>query len=190
MPLRDLITQYQAYNQQEITDKKEMLAYLDQYDNLLTRENPAAHFTVSAWVVNDDWTKTVMAYHNIYQSWSWLGGHVDGEPDLLQVALKEVQEETGLSQLKPVQNSIYSIEILPVPAHVKKGQPIKEHLHLNITYLIQADESEKLRDKEDENSAVTWMQLEEAVEKSTEAEMKVVYQKLNDKLAELKAAPH
>lgn len=182
MQLRNMIEAYKPYNEQEIEDKKRILTYIDTYADVLTRENEIAHFSASAWVVNHDFTKTVMAYHNIYQSWSWLGGHVDGEEDFLKVALQEVNEETGLSKLKPVQTDIYSIEILEVPAHIKRGKEIPEHLHLNVTYLIQADEEEQLLVKPDENSAVAWMFLEEAVEKSSEAEMKEIYRKLNEKI--------
>lgn len=59
-----------------------------------------AHFTASAWVVNPLHTKTLMIYHNIYQSWSWIGGHADGMHDLSLVAAKELEEETGLSEAK------------------------------------------------------------------------------------------
>ncbi|MER2002704.1 MAG: NUDIX hydrolase, partial [Carnobacterium inhibens] len=145
-----------------------------------------AHFTASAWIVNPERTKVLMAYHNIYQSWSWIGGHADGNANLLQVALKETTEETGLMNIIPLANTIYSLEILGVPIHMKKGVPIATHLHLNITYLIEASETELTRVKEDENSAIKWMKLEEAVEACTEPEMKVVYEKLNDKLKNYK----
>mgnify|MGYP002237558723 CR=1 FL=1 len=52
--------------------------------------------TASAWVVNKDRSKVLMIYHNIYNSWSWLGGHADGETDLLAVAIREVREEAAL----------------------------------------------------------------------------------------------
>lgn len=53
--------------------------------------------TASAWVVNKDRSKVLMIYHNIYNSWSWLGGHADGETDLLAVAIREVREEAGIA---------------------------------------------------------------------------------------------
>ncbi len=186
MNLKEKISQYKPYHAQEAKEQEVMLRYLDTFDNLLTRENEFAHFTSSAWIVNQDRSKVVMAYHNIYQSWSWIGGHADGDADLLHVALKETEEETGLTAIAPVSNDIYSLEILGVPAHVKNGEPIATHLHLNVTYLIEADENEKTTIKPDENSAVRWMDLDEAVKACTEPEMKVVYQKLNDKLKMMK----
>lgn len=48
-----------------------------------------------------------MAYHNIYKSWAWTGGHSDGDSDLLNVALKEAKEETGLENLKVLSDGIF-----------------------------------------------------------------------------------
>lgn len=182
MSLRKQIENYMPYNAQEAKDQEIILRYMDTFDNLLTRENEFAHFTSSAWVVNKDRTKVLMAYHNIYQSWSWVGGHADGEANLLRVALKETQEETGLANIKPITETMYSIEILGVPAHEKRGKHVATHVHLNVTYLIEANEDELTHIKPDENSDIKWFPLEEAIAASTEPEMKVVYRKLNEKL--------
>ena len=145
-----------------------------------------AHFTASAWVVNQTRTRVLMAYHNIYHSWSWLGGHADGEEDLLQVAVREVQEESGLKQVRPVSGEIYSMEVLTVDGHVKKGTYVSSHLHLNLTYLLEADEADVLRIKEDENSGVAWFVPEEAVTASSEPWMRErIYRKLNEKMKRL-----
>lgn len=182
MNLQQQLEQYTPFNEQEAKDREIILRYMDTFDNLLTRENEFAHFTASAWLVNQDHTKVLMVFHNIYQSWSWVGGHADGDADLLHVALKEAREETGLENVKPVFEEIYSIEILGVPAHVKKGKHVATHVHLNVTFLLEADESELTTIKPDENSDIKWFGLEEAITASKEPEMKVVYRKLNDKL--------
>ena len=92
---QDLINQierYQPFNEQEEADKFLILQWIRENDNAFLRENTVAHMTASAWVVNKDRSKVLMVYHNIYDSWSWLGGHADGETDLLAVALREVKE--------------------------------------------------------------------------------------------------
>ncbi|WP_404427339.1 NUDIX hydrolase [Ureibacillus chungkukjangi] len=182
MNIRQQLEQYKPSNPQEGKDQEIILRYMDTFDNLFTRENEFAHFTASAWLVNEERTKVLMAYHNIYNSWSWVGGHADGDTDLLHVALKEAKEETGLENVRPVSEQIYSIEILGVPAHVKKGKHVATHVHLNVTYLLEASESDLTFIKPDENSDIGWFELEKAIEISTEPEMKVVYQKLNEKL--------
>lgn len=182
MDLRQQIENYTPYNAQEAKDQELILRYMDTFDNLLTRDNEFAHFTASAWLVNKDRTKVLMVYHNIYQSWSWVGGHADGNADLLGVAMKEAKEETGLKQVTPVLKDIFSIEILGVAAHEKKGRHVATHLHLNATFLLEANEHELLHIKPDENSDIKWFLLDEAVEASTERELQVVYKKLNEKL--------
>jgi len=154
MNIKHQLEQYKPYNDQEAKDQEIILRYMETFDNLFTRENEFAHFTASAWLVNKDRTKVLMAYHNIYNSWSWVGGHADGDTDLLHVALKEAQEETGLTNVKPVSEEIYSIEILGVPAHVKKGKHVATHVHLNVTYLVEANENDLTRVKLDENSDI------------------------------------
>lgn len=186
MSLKDLkekIEKYIPYNEQEKNDKKIMLQYLEQFDNILTRENEFAHFTASSWVLNKEKTKVLMIYHNIYQSWAWTGGHADGESDLLQTAIRELKEEAGVQNVKILDDNIFSLEAICVNGHVKKGKYVSSHVHLNLTYLLEVDENEKLQIKEDENSNVKWISIEEISKKVNEKWIEEnIYQKLNKKL--------
>ena len=172
------------FNEQEASDRRLMLQYADMFSDLFTRENEMAHLTASCWIVNSDRTKVLMAYHNIYDSWAWLGGHADGMEDLLAVALKEANEESGVRAV-PASQDIFSVEILGVPGHVKRGKYVSSHLHLNATYLLEADEEQTLHEKPDENSGVRWFTLSDVLPNTREPEMRVVYQKLMDKCARL-----
>ena len=185
--LTEQIRSYQPMNEQEERDKELILHCLETEKNIFTRQNRLAHMTASAWIVNPERTKVLMAYHNIYHSWSWLGGHADGETDLLKVALKEAREESGIHHVKPVSGQIYSLEVLTVDGHVKRGEYVSSHLHLNVTYLLQAEETDVLHIKEDENSNVGWFSLRDAVAASTEPWFqKHIYRKLNEKLVNIK----
>ena len=84
------IENYAPFNEQEEKDKALILGWISNNENAFSRENTVAHITASAWVVNKDRSKVLMVYHNIYNSWSWMGGHADGETDLLSVAIREV----------------------------------------------------------------------------------------------------
>ena len=139
MELLEQLEQYRPFNEQEARDREELLRRMCSGEDLYTRDNSAAHFTASAWVVSPGRDQVLMAYHNLYDSWAWLGGHADGERDLLSVALREVREESGLVQLRPVFRDIYSLEILTVNGHEKHGRYVSSHLHLNLTYLLEAD---------------------------------------------------
>lgn len=166
--LKKQIEEYQPFNEQEEKDKEEILRQICASKSILTRENKNAHFTVSAWIVNKDRRKVLMAYHNIYQSWAWLGGHADGNADLKHVILKEIEEESGLTDVRFVSEDIFSLEILTVAGHEKKGEYVSSHLHLNVTYLLEADMETPIRIKEDENSQIGWISVDEISKKSTE----------------------
>lgn len=166
--LMSYIAAYIPSNEQEAADRTLILNFLRENENAFLRENLTAHMTASAWVVSPDRKKVLMAYHNIYNSWSWLGGHADGETDLLKVAVREVREEAGIEKVRPVSDDIFSLEVLTVDGHVKRGRYVSSHLHLNVTYLLEADPSETVSVKADENSGVAWFTPEEALEKSTE----------------------
>ena len=182
--LLNQIEYYTPFNEQEETDKQLILNWIRNNTNAFSRENTVAHMTASAWVVNQDKSKILMVYHNIYNSWSWLGGHADGETDLLAVALREVKEEAGISHVCPVSEEIFSLESLTVDGHVKKGKYVSSHLHLNVTYLLEADSEEAVSIKADENSGVAWFTPEEALAASTEPWMvQRVYRKLADRAA-------
>ena len=166
--LLNQIAAYIPYNEQEAADRELILQWIQDHDDAFTRQNKVAHITASAWVVNRDRRKVLLVYHNIYNSWSWLGGHADGETDLLSVAVREVKEEAGISNVRPVSEEIFSLESLTVDGHVKKGKYVSSHLHFNLTYLLEADSEEAVSIKADENSGVAWFSPEEALMRSTE----------------------
>ena len=180
--LRNRIEAYVPFNAQEAADRRMMLRAIDTLENPLSRENVFAHFTASAWIVNPGRTRALMAWHNIYKTWAWTGGHADGEADLLSVALREAREETGVRDIRPVMTDIYSLEVVPVNAHVKRGSFVSAHLHMNVTYLLEADDAQPLQIKPDENSAVGWLSLDQAADNRDEPYMAVIYRKLNEKL--------
>ena len=185
MSIVEDITNYVPINAQEETDKINILKMIEQYDDIFERSNEIAHMTASAWVTNKKRDKILLAYHNIYKSYSWLGGHCDGDKDCLAVALREVSEESGIKNVKPISEEIFSLEVLSVDAHIKRGKYVPTHLHLNVTYLIEADDEEELIVKEDENSAVAWFDIDKAVEASNEVWFREnIYSKLNNKLRE------
>lgn len=183
MEIYEQIKAYRPWNEQERQDQAVILAFLERNPDAFYRTNLLAHMTASAWVVNPQRSKVLMVYHRLYDSWSWTGGHADGEEDLLAVALREVREETGVQRLRPVTEEIYSLEVLTVDGHEKHGRYVPSHLHLNVTYLLEAEEDQPLRVCEAENSGVAWFSLADALSASTEPWfVERIYKKLNEKL--------
>ena len=183
----DFVAELAAYvpaDEREAEEKDVILDYARRFpDTVLTRENRIAHITSSAFVVNAAGDKTLMAHHIQRGVWAWPGGHADGNADLLAVALREVQEETGVRHLRPVSRDIFSLEALTVDGHEKRGEYVPSHLHLNVTYLIEASEADTLHVCAGENSGVRWFTPEEALRASSEPWfVERIYKKLNAKL--------
>ena len=179
---RDEIAAYVPQNEQEEADKRMMLTYIDLFpQTILTRDNEIAHFTSSGFIVNADCSKVLMAHHNLYRVWAWTGGHADGQDDFLSVALREAREETGIVHIRPLSPAIASLDILPVWGHVKHGKYVPSHQHLNVTYLLQADESDALTVRPEENSRVGWLPAEGLTRCTNEWQMDGVYEKLLDR---------
>jgi len=101
MALYQDIASYHPFNEQEAADRHVMLRALKTNRFCFDRKSQS-HFTCSAWVVNPEKTQTIMVFHNIYNSWSWIGGHADGCSDLAAVALRELREETGVEHARIV----------------------------------------------------------------------------------------
>ena len=175
----DEIQAYEPQNEQEDGDKRMILEYIRLFpETILTRENRIAHLTSSGFVVNPDGTKVLMAHHNIYRVWAWTGGHADGEGDLLSVALREAREETGVTHIRPLSPTIASLDILPVWGHVKRGEWVPSHQHLNVSYLLVAGEQDALRVREGENTRVGWLPAARLLEYTNEWQMDGIYTKL------------
>ena len=179
----DCIERFRASCEQEKKDQRLMKDLISKYqEKLLYRNSELFHFTSAAFVVNKEYDKLLMVHHNLYNSWSWPGGHADGNSDLLQVAMKEVKEETGVTNLELVELEPISIDILTTSGHIKNNKYISGHLHLNVSFLLKADEKEMIRIKADENSQVKWISIYEVENHVTDTEMQFVCKKTKDKI--------
>lgn len=123
------------------------------------RERLEGHFTASAWIVNKKRTHTLLTLHRKLGRWLQLGGHADGHENLLEVALKEAQEESGLTSLKLVDETIFDLDkhIIPDRPHVP------EHFHFDVRYLFEADINEPLKVSE-ESISLAWIAFDSVVD--------------------------
>lgn len=173
------ISEYIPVNIQEESDKNIILDYIDAFrENILKRENKIAHMTSSALILNEKMDKILMIHHNIYNTWTWTGGHADGEADMLSVAVREAMEETGIKYPHLLMRDIASLDIIPVYGHMKRGEYVSAHLHLNTSFILIADENEELTVNEDETSGVRWIEKNRLEEYSNEPYLIAIYNKI------------
>lgn len=175
-------------NDQESQDKKVILDYIKQYPhNILYRNNEIAHITSSGFIMNPPLDKVLLVHHNIRNAWAWTGGHADGDANLLQVAVREAKEETGVNEVVPLTKKIVSVDILPVFGHWRKGKYVNTHLHLSIAYILIASEKETLTINENENSGVSWFSVDKFTDAYFDEHDVYLYNKLIKRAKDLNA---
>jgi 8-oxo-dGTP pyrophosphatase MutT (NUDIX family) len=106
---------------------------------------------------------TLLIHHAKLDRWLQPGGHADGDPDVLRVALREAQEESGLLNLAPVSPAIFDIDIHAIPA--RGSEP--EHFHYDVRFLLEADRTAPLvmnREAKD----MAWVRLDEVTSLTNE----------------------
>ena len=179
MPYIKQINSYKPVSDEQIKNKEVILDYIDTFgDKALLRSSEIAHISSSGFILNPSLTKTLMVHHNIYNTWAWTGGHADGGRDMLEIAIKEAKEETGVKNIEPLSTVIVSLDILPVCAHIKNGAYVNAHMHLSVSYILIADEDEDLMINEAENSCVMWIDTNKMDEFCNEPDMVGLYKRL------------
>lgn len=116
------------------------IAFVEAEVECLRRECVPGHLTGSAWIVSPDRTRTLLTHHHKLDKWLQLGGHADGEEDLLGVALREAREESGLAKVSAVNGDVFDVDRHWIPA--RKTEP--GHYHYDLRFMIEADPNEPL----------------------------------------------
>lgn len=160
--LRKMISNYHPYSEQEKKDQALMLQFIDVLgERTLYRDCPGGHFTASGIIFNKDHTKMLMCEHLVDHSLAWLGGHADGMADMLKRATLEITEESGITRFFPISGQIGGLTVIAIPGHVKRGEFVSSHIHLDVAYAFEADENEPIVHQKEENSGVRWVTFEE-----------------------------
>lgn len=153
-PLADAFTGYLARHPEESETVGWFLALLDDPQDPFVRERLAGHFTASAWLVDRGGTRLLMTHHRKLGLWLQLGGHADGDRDLARVALREAEEESGLSGLS-VEPQVFDLDRHWIPEH--KGVP--GHWHYDVRYVVRTGGSEDFA-VSDESLALAWKPID------------------------------
>lgn len=158
MDRQTLVKRITFYTTPFAEEKKFISLFLNLLKNerCFHRDYLPGHITGSAWIVNKDRSKVLLVHHAKLNRWLQPGGHADGEENVLNVALREAEEETGVKNFTVLQNSIFDLDIHTIPA--RKDFP--EHQHYDIRYLMEADENAPIIVSE-ESHDVKWIALKE-----------------------------
>jgi len=151
--LREFLNNYQTIYKGEVEFKKRMISLLS-FPNCFDRSLLHAHFTASVWVVNESFDEAILTHHAKLDRWLQLGGHADGDENLLRVAKKELNEESGLTRVQAYFDRIFDIDIHTIPE--RKGVP--QHEHYDVRFLFVADKEEEINFNH-ESKNVAWVPL-------------------------------
>lgn len=138
--LLSLLEKHQAFDENEKEMTQRMIEFVKKNEDCFKRELLEGHITGSSWIIDIRNGKTLLTHHNKLNKWLQLGGHADGDCDILEVALKEAKEESGLIEVKPIAGRIFDIDIHTIPEH--NGVP--EHFHYDVRFLFEADSEAEL----------------------------------------------
>lgn len=147
-----MLNEYHPAAPEEQAYKTRMLTFIKEHDDCFERSLAIGHITASAWLLDKTQTHALLMHHTKLDKWFQLGGHCDGNPDVLSVAIKEAQEESGIQGIVPVSDKIFDIDIHLIPANKKE----KEHYHYDVRFLLQVTSDEQVI-QNNESKELRWI---------------------------------
>ncbi|MBU1100278.1 MAG: NUDIX hydrolase [Bacteroidetes bacterium] len=152
--LLGLLDKYKLNTPDESDIANKFVRFISDYQDCFERSQIYGHITGSAWLLNKAKSHALLTHHKKLDKWLQLGGHSDGDPNTLNVAIREVEEESGLSDSHPYSKEIFDIDVHPIPA--RGTEP--EHFHFDIRFLMICNGSEEYL-VSDESHDLKWIEL-------------------------------
>ncbi|HSP81831.1 MAG TPA: NUDIX hydrolase [Myxococcaceae bacterium] len=174
--LNELLARHVPTDEKEREDLERMRAFAVELARPFSREQERAHFTGSVVVVDPAGERVVMVHHGKLHRWLQPGGHAEeGDVgDMEATALREAREETGCRvRLHERAPRPLDVDVHTIPA--RKAEP--EHLHLDVRYLVVAEDPEALAHDPGESFGAQWLTWDEALERADEAPLRRMLEK-------------
>ena len=169
MHRNDLLKKLDVYAKRWLNEAdtvRRLAGFVKANPDCFERHLPIGHVTGSAWVVDSTGTRVLLTHHKKLNIWVQLGGHADGNSDMLDAATKEAHEESGLDHLKPSSTDIFDIDIHLIPERKSEAA----HSHYDIRFLFQITESEEYIVSE-ESHDLAWVAIRELGSYTSEESM-------------------
>ena len=168
-PLLDLIRRHTArtLDEHEAAMAADTLRFVASEPDCLLRSNVQGHLTGSAWIVDSARRRTLLTHHLKLEKWLQLGGHADGDGDLLAVALREGTEESGLTRLRVVSTGIFDVDRHWIPARKTEAA----HWHYDLRFMLEANPDEPLVRAQNESKELAWVPLSDVTRLNSEESM-------------------
>lgn len=151
------LQKYKPFNVKEKANVDDVLNYLENNTNCYSRTNLSGHVTAGGLVV-DGKGNVLLNHHKLSGLWFQFGGHCDGESDCINVAKREIFEESGIQDYELISNGIYDVDVQKIEYNAKKNEP--EHFHYDINFLFLV--KDKSFEISNESTEIKWVSIEEA----------------------------
>lgn len=173
-PLLRSIEEYLTRYPDENDVVSRLRSFIDREPACFERSTAEGHITGSAWLVDEAGEHVLLTHHRKLNAWFQLGGHADGESDVLAVALQEAREESGITLIEPVSTLIFDIDIHLIPARGSE----REHFHYDVRYAFRTHERSFVVSAESHD--VAWIRIDRITDVTTEPSMLRMAQKWLD----------
>ncbi len=151
-----MLSRYQPADPRDEAQRRKIEAFVREHPHCFESTFEPGHLTGSAWLVDTTGQRVLLTHHRKLDKWIQLGGHADGHPDLLAVALREAREESGLQDIVPVSEDIFDLDVHRYPATATEG----EHEHFDVRFLLQARGHDQFA-VSDESHDLAWFTYEQ-----------------------------
>ena len=163
--LLELIAAYARRHPREHETVERIRTLVTQYENCFDRDCLPGHVTASAWIVSADTGHALLTHHRKLDRWLQLGGHTDGEADVVRAARREAEEESGLEGFVVLPRDrppvILDVDVHLIPA--RHDEPA--HEHHDVRFLLEVSEgAQTIRPQVAESKAMRWFSPPEVTE--------------------------
>lgn len=161
--IKGLLSRYKPYDEHNTEQFEKLCSFVDSQEILFGKKNPAGHITASAWIVDQDYKHVLLTHHVKLNRWLQLGGHTEEDETIVESALREAFEESGLHSIVMKSDEIFDLDVHEIPVHGNTDS----HYHFDLRFLMVASIDEHLSIS-DESHDLKWFEIDEVAQYTDE----------------------